>query len=198
MYLWVRQLKIGSKLCFGYFYCHYFLPLPTSLLVIQLRNFTINLSINRSPKVLDYWIWKWWDQDLFGSMLRGMFISLIFHETCENDNKYCIYKKLFFVESGKCGNFHIVSALWQLNSCLRNYWGETMPGRKLFVEICNLCICVCFSLYVSMQEVRAYLNYLNDLNSQEQPIVPDNLIRNILHFLIIYFWCFQHLQYWYF
>ena len=37
-----------------------------------------------------------------------------------------------------------------------------------------------------MQEVRTYLNYLNDLNSQEQPIVPDNLIRNILHFLIIY------------
>jgi hypothetical protein len=54
-------------------------------------------------------------------MPLGMFISSLFKETCENDNKYCISKKLFFVESGKCGNFHIVSALWQLNSCLRNY-----------------------------------------------------------------------------
>ena len=40
----------------------------------------------------------------------------------------------FLFKSGKCGNFHIVSALWQfllhkLNSCCRKYWsGETIPG----------------------------------------------------------------------
>ena len=36
------------------------------------------------------------------------------------------FQKLFFYESGKCGNFHVVSALLQfllhnLNSCRRNY-----------------------------------------------------------------------------
>ena len=68
-------------------------------------------------------------------MPLGTFISSLFQETCENDNKYSICKKLFFVESGNCGNFHIISALWQLNSCLRTIEGgnysreETICGN---------------------------------------------------------------------
>ena len=100
--------------------------------ILQQTHFTIKHYFHR---VFDCWIWKQWDLDLCGSMPLGTFISSLFQETCENDNKYSICKKLFFVESGNCGNFHIISALWQLNSCLRTIEGgnysreETICGN---------------------------------------------------------------------
>ena len=81
----------------------------------------------------------------------------------------------------------------KLNSCLRNYWrGKLFKGGNYLWKYGNLCICICFSLYVSMQEVRTYLNTIQmTLTLRNNPFTMDPhfclIIWKNKHFTLSYY-----------